>query len=58
MVFKTFKSYKENHIMRIIDRYEAPFLAVLVLITLPLIAGHRPAFAENPELSTVVFYVD
>jgi hypothetical protein len=32
-------------------------LPILLLITLPLIAGHQPAFAEDPELSTVVFYV-
>ena len=44
--------------MRIIDRYEAPFLAVLVLITFFVIDGYRPSYSENPELSTVVFYVD
>lgn len=44
--------------MRIIDRYEAPFLTVLVLITLFLVDGYRSSYSENPELSTVVFYVD
>ena len=43
--------------MKIIERFCVPFSAVLFLITLPLIDGHRPALAENPELSTVVFYV-
>ena len=44
--------------MRIIDRYEVMFLAVFVLITFFVIDGYRPSYSENPELSTVVFYVD
>lgn len=43
--------------MKTIEKFYALFLPILLLITLPLIAGHQPAFAENPELSTVVFYV-
>ena len=43
--------------MKTIEKFYALFLPILLLITLPLIAGHHPAFAENPELSTVVFYV-
>jgi hypothetical protein len=48
---------KEKTTMKIIDRFYVLFLAVLVLLTLPLVDGHRPAFAENPQLSTVAFYV-
>ena len=44
--------------MSIIDRYEVMFLAVFVLITFFVIDGYRPSYSENPELSTVVFYVD
>ena len=43
--------------MKILERFWVPFFPILFLITLPLIDGHRPALAENPELSTVVFYV-
>ena len=43
--------------MKIIERFNVLFLPVLVLITLPLVDGYRPSFAENPELSTVMFYV-
>ena len=43
--------------MRIIDRYEVMFLAVFVLITFFVIDGYRPSYSENPELSTVIFYV-
>jgi len=43
--------------MKTIEKFYALFLPILLLITLPLVAAHQPAFAENPELSTVVFYV-
>ena len=43
--------------MKTIEKFYGLFLPILLLITLPLIVGHQPAFAENPELSTVVFYV-
>ena len=43
--------------MKAIEKFSALFLPFLFLITLSLIAGHRPAFAENPELSKAVFYV-
>ena len=43
--------------MKTIKKSYALFLPILLLITLPLNAGHQPAFAENLELSTVVFYV-
>ena len=43
--------------MKIIKRFSVLFLPVLVLITLPLVDGYRPSLAENPELSTVTFYV-
>ena len=33
------------------------FLEVLVFIMLPVVDSYRPSFAENAELSTVVFYV-
>jgi hypothetical protein len=44
--------------MRIIYRSKGPLLAVLVLIALFLVDGYRPSYSENPELSTVVFFVD
>jgi hypothetical protein len=44
--------------MKIIKKFIVLFLPVLFLITLPLVNGLRPALAENPELSTVVFYVE
>jgi hypothetical protein len=43
--------------MKIIQRFSVIVLPVLVLITLPLLDGYRPSLAENPELSTVMFYV-
>ncbi|MGD9079771.1 MAG: hypothetical protein PVG96_10535 [Desulfobacterales bacterium] len=43
--------------MKIIKKFCALFLPVLVLSTLPFVDGYRPAHAENPELSTDVFYV-
>jgi hypothetical protein len=43
--------------MRIIEKFDGLFLATLFLIALPLVDSHRPALAENPELSKVVFYV-
>ena len=58
LLLMRFSYFKKYHIMRIIDRYEAPFLALLVLITFFVIDGYRPSYSENPELSTVVFYVD
>ena len=33
-------------------------MAVPVLIALFLVDGYRPSYSENPELSTVVFYID
>lgn len=43
--------------MKIIERFSALGLPLLVLIALPLIDGYRPSLAEKPELSTVTFYV-
>ena len=43
--------------MKIINKFCLRFLPVIFLINLALIDGHRPAHAENPELSTAVFYV-
>jgi len=43
--------------MKTIEKFCVLFLPLLFLLTLPLITGHRPALAENPELSKVVFYV-
>jgi len=43
--------------MKIKERFGVLFLPVLVLITLVLIYGYRPSHAENPQLSTVTFYV-
>jgi hypothetical protein len=48
---------KENNTMKIIARFSVLFLAVFVLITLPLVDGYNSSHAENPELSTVTFYV-
>jgi hypothetical protein len=43
--------------MKIIEKFSVLFFPVLVLITLPLVDGYKPSYAENPELSTVTFYV-
>ena len=43
--------------MKIIKKSCVLFLPVIFLLTLALIDGHSPAHAENPELSTAVFYV-
>jgi hypothetical protein len=51
--------FVEKVTMKTIKNFYALFLPVLfLLLMLPLIAGHLPALAENPELSTVVFYVE
>jgi hypothetical protein len=50
--------FMEKVTMKTIKNFYALFLPILLLLMLPLIAGHRPALAENPELSTVVFYVE
>ena len=49
--------FKEKITMKIIKKICTLFLPVLFLITLPFVDGYRPAHAENPELSTAVFYV-
>ena len=43
--------------MKTIEKYCVLFLAMLFLITLSLVDSLRPALAESPELSKVVFYV-
>jgi len=43
--------------MRIMKRFSVLFWPVLILITLTLADGDRLSLAENPELSTVMFYV-
>ena len=43
--------------MKIMKKFGVLFLPVLFLITAPFVDGYRPAHAENPELSTAVFYV-
>jgi hypothetical protein len=43
--------------MKIIERFRVIFLPMLILITLPIVDGYRPSLAENPEFSTVTFYV-
>ena len=43
--------------MKIIKRFSVLFLPALVLITLPQVDGYRPSYAEKPELSTKIFYV-
>ena len=43
--------------MKTIEKFCVGLLPVFFLITLPLVDGYRPAHAENPELSTAVFYV-
>jgi hypothetical protein len=40
-----------------IEKFWVGLLPILFLITLPLVDGYRAAHAENPELSTAVFYV-
>jgi hypothetical protein len=49
--------FEEKITVKTIEKFYAFFLAMLLLITLPLIAAHQPAFAEDPERSSVVFYV-
>ncbi|MGD2099037.1 MAG: hypothetical protein PVG35_15785 [Desulfobacterales bacterium] len=39
------------------EKFCIGLLPILFLITLPLVNADRPAHAENPELSTAVFYV-
>jgi hypothetical protein len=51
------KFFKEKITMKIIKKFYVRFLPVLFLITLSFVDGYRPAHAENPELSTAVFYV-
>ena len=43
--------------MKIINKFHVRFLPVLFLITFSFVDGYRPAHAENPKLSTAVFYV-
>ena len=43
--------------MKIIERFSVLFLPALVLITLPQVDGYKPSYAEKPELSTKIFYV-
>jgi hypothetical protein len=43
--------------MKTIKKFCTALLPMLFLITLPLVDGNRPAHAENPQLSTAVFYV-
>jgi quinol-cytochrome oxidoreductase complex cytochrome b subunit len=43
--------------MKIMKKFGVLFLPVLFLITVPFVDGNRPTHAENPELSTAVFYV-
>ena len=43
--------------MKSIEKFCAGLLPIIFLITLPLVDGSRLAHAENPELSTAVFYV-
>ena len=47
----------EKITMRIIQNICVLILPILFLITLPMVDGHKPALAENPQLSTAVFYV-
>ena len=49
--------FKEKITMKIINKFYVRFIPVLLLITLSFVNGYRPAHAENPELSTAVFYV-
>jgi hypothetical protein len=43
--------------MKSIEKFCAGLLPILFLITLLLAGGYRPAHADDPELSTAVFYV-
>ena len=43
--------------MIIIKKFYVRLLPVLFFITLSFADGYRPVHAENPELSTAVFYV-
>jgi hypothetical protein len=43
--------------MKTVNKLSVLFLPVFVLITLLLVDGYGPSLAENPELSTAMFYV-
>ena len=43
--------------MKIIKKFCVLFLPALFLITWSLVGGYQPVYAESPELSTAVFYV-
>ena len=43
--------------MKTIEKFCAGLLPIIFLIALVLVDDSRPAHAENPELSTAVFYV-
>lgn len=43
--------------MKIIERFGILFLLAIFLITLVVVDGNKSSFAENPQLSTVTFYV-
>jgi len=43
--------------MKTNEKFFTHFLPILLLITLPVIAAHQPAFAGTPGLSSVMFYV-
>jgi hypothetical protein len=43
--------------MKTIEKSCVLFIAMLFLVTLSLVDSLRPALAESPELSKVVFYV-
>ena len=49
--------FTEKITMRIVENICLLIVPILLLITLSLVNGHRQAFAENPELSSAVFYV-
>lgn len=43
--------------MKTIERFCLLFLPVLAIITLILVDSDKSSFADNPQLSTAVFYV-
>jgi hypothetical protein len=55
--FLILNQLEEKFTMKTIEKLFTLFLPILLLVMLPLIAAHPPAFAENPELSSVLFYV-
>jgi hypothetical protein len=43
--------------MKTVEKSCVVFLTILFLVAWSMVDGHRQVLAQNPELSSVVFYV-